>query len=332
MFKKLLIANRGEISRRIGTVARGMGISTVAVYSDADADLPFVREADEAVRLGPAPAKDSYLNIPAILEAAKKTGAQAVHPGYGFVSENAEFARACTEAGHRLRGPAARGDAADEGQEPGAQAGARPRACRSSRAPRTWCRTCAAPSRPPSASATRCSARRRAVAAASAWRRRRTGRAGEGRSASARTGRRRPSGARACTWSATSRRRATSRCRSSETPRPPHPLPGARVLHPAAPPEGGGGGAARRCSRTGRTRSWRRSCSPRRSTAAKAFGYANAGTVEFLYSDGDVLLHRDERPAPGGAPGDRADHGAGSHRLAAAHRRGREAHRDARRT
>lgn len=105
MFKKLLIANRGEISRRIGAVARGMGISTVAVYSDADADLPFVKEADEAVRLGPAPAKDSYLNIPALLEAAKKTGAQAVHPGYGFVSENAEFARACTEAGIVFVGP-----------------------------------------------------------------------------------------------------------------------------------------------------------------------------------------------------------------------------------
>lgn len=105
MFKKLLIANRGEISRRIGAVARGMGISTVAVYSDADADLPFVKEADEAVRLGPAPAKDSYLNIPAILEAAKKTGAQAVHPGYGFVSENAEFARTCTEAGITFVGP-----------------------------------------------------------------------------------------------------------------------------------------------------------------------------------------------------------------------------------
>ncbi|SEL49145.1 acetyl-CoA carboxylase, biotin carboxylase subunit [Stigmatella aurantiaca] len=105
MFKKLLIANRGEISRRIGAVARGMGVSTVAVYSDADADLPFVREADEAVRIGPAPAKDSYLNIAAILEAAKKTGAEAIHPGYGFVSENAEFATACQAAGITFVGP-----------------------------------------------------------------------------------------------------------------------------------------------------------------------------------------------------------------------------------
>ncbi|AKJ06360.1 acetyl-CoA carboxylase biotin carboxylase subunit [Archangium gephyra] len=105
MFKKLLIANRGEISRRINAVAKGMGIATVAVYSDADAELPFVREADEAVRLGPAPAKDSYLNISAILEAAKSTGADAVHPGYGFVSENAEFATACKAAGITFVGP-----------------------------------------------------------------------------------------------------------------------------------------------------------------------------------------------------------------------------------
>ncbi|PTL77811.1 acetyl/propionyl/methylcrotonyl-CoA carboxylase subunit alpha [Vitiosangium sp. GDMCC 1.1324] len=105
MFKKLLIANRGEISRRINTVAKGMGLSTVAVYSDADAELPFVREADQSVRIGPAAAKDSYLNISAILEAAKSTGADAVHPGYGFVSENAEFATACKAAGITFVGP-----------------------------------------------------------------------------------------------------------------------------------------------------------------------------------------------------------------------------------
>src|SRR3954469_3185189 len=105
MFRKILIANRGEIARRINTVAQSMGLATVAVYSDADEKLPFVREANEAVRLGPAPAKDSYLNIPAIVEAAKKTGAEAIHPGYGFVSENAEFARACKDAGIVFVGP-----------------------------------------------------------------------------------------------------------------------------------------------------------------------------------------------------------------------------------
>ncbi|ATB27811.1 acetyl-CoA carboxylase biotin carboxylase subunit [Melittangium boletus] len=107
MFKKLLIANRGEIARRIQTVAKGMGLATVAVYSDADAGLPFVREADEAVRLGPAPPRDSYLNIPALLEAARATGADAVHPGYGFVSESAGFARACQDAGLVFVGPPA---------------------------------------------------------------------------------------------------------------------------------------------------------------------------------------------------------------------------------
>ncbi|MBE2250596.1 MAG: biotin carboxylase [Myxococcus sp.] len=100
MFKKILVANRGEIARRIITVARGMGMQTVAVYSDADAQLPFVKEADEAVRIGPAPAKDSYLNVAALLEAAKQTKAEAIHPGYGFISENAEFAK--TVAGHGI--------------------------------------------------------------------------------------------------------------------------------------------------------------------------------------------------------------------------------------
>ena len=105
MFRKILIANRGEIARRINTVAQAMGIQTVAAYSDADAKLPFVKEATEAVRLGPAPAKDSYLNVEAILEAVKKTGAEAVHPGYGFLSENAQFARALSDAGVVFVGP-----------------------------------------------------------------------------------------------------------------------------------------------------------------------------------------------------------------------------------
>ena len=105
MFRKLLIANRGEIARRINTVAQAMGIRTVAVYSDADEKLPFVREANEAVRLGPAPAKDSYLNVEAILAAVKQTGAEAVHPGYGFLSENAQFARTISDAGVVFVGP-----------------------------------------------------------------------------------------------------------------------------------------------------------------------------------------------------------------------------------
>ncbi|MFN7023519.1 MAG: acetyl/propionyl/methylcrotonyl-CoA carboxylase subunit alpha [Pseudorhizobium sp.] len=99
MMDSLLIANRGEIARRIMRTARRLGIRTIAAYSDADAAMPFVREADDAVRIGSAPARDSYLRADRLLQAAQQTGAQAVHPGYGFLSENAEFAEAVIEAG-----------------------------------------------------------------------------------------------------------------------------------------------------------------------------------------------------------------------------------------
>src|SRR5712692_2904457 len=92
LFKKILIANRGEIALRIIRACRELGISTVAVHSTADANALHVRFADEAVCIGPPPSKDSYLNIPAILSAAEITRADAIHPGYGFLSENSEFA------------------------------------------------------------------------------------------------------------------------------------------------------------------------------------------------------------------------------------------------
>ncbi len=105
--RKLLVANRGEIALRVMRTARAMGIATVAVYSDADADAPFVRFADEAVRIGPPPARESYLVIPALLDAARQTGADAIHPGYGFLSENAAFSEAVAEAGIVFVGPPA---------------------------------------------------------------------------------------------------------------------------------------------------------------------------------------------------------------------------------
>ncbi|MFN6092477.1 MAG: biotin carboxylase N-terminal domain-containing protein, partial [Bacteroidota bacterium] len=104
-FTKILIANRGEIALRIMRSAREMGIKTVAVYSEADRDALHVRYADEAVCIGPAASSQSYLVIDKIIDAAKKTGAQAIHPGYGFLSENASFARALREANITLIGP-----------------------------------------------------------------------------------------------------------------------------------------------------------------------------------------------------------------------------------
>jgi len=105
MIKRLLIANRGEIALRIIRACRELGIESVAVYSEADERSPHVAAADRAVAIGPAPAADSYLSVPRLLDAAKTTGADAVHPGYGFLAENAPFAVACERAGLTFVGP-----------------------------------------------------------------------------------------------------------------------------------------------------------------------------------------------------------------------------------
>src|SRR2546428_8822198 len=107
MFKKILVANRGEIAVRVIHACRELGITSVAVYSDVDRAALHVRKADEAYHIGPAPAAESYLNFEKILEVGKRCGADAIHPGYGFLSENSQFAQACADAGVKFIGPTA---------------------------------------------------------------------------------------------------------------------------------------------------------------------------------------------------------------------------------
>ena len=107
MFEKILIANRGEIALRIQRACREMGIKTVVVHSEADREAKYVKLADESVCIGPAPSALSYLNMPAIISAAEVTDAQAIHPGYGFLSENADFAERVEKSGFIFIGPTA---------------------------------------------------------------------------------------------------------------------------------------------------------------------------------------------------------------------------------
>ena len=128
---KVLIANRGEIAVRVIRACREMGYPTVAVYSEPDRAALHVLYADQAMPIGPAPSRESYLRIDRILDAAKKTGAEAIHPGYGFLAENAGFARACRDAGICSSSGRRRSRSRRWARRPRAGSGCRPRACRS---------------------------------------------------------------------------------------------------------------------------------------------------------------------------------------------------------
>ena len=170
MFEKVLIANRGEIAVRIVRALEELGIASVAVYSELDRDAPHVARAGEAYNLGDGPAAENYLNIEKILDAAARSGAEAIHPGYGFLAENAPFAQACEDAGHRLHRPAGERDRGDGLEDPGARADAGRR--RADRARARPSRSRPSPTRcasPRTRSASRSPSRRPAAAAARAF-------------------------------------------------------------------------------------------------------------------------------------------------------------------
>ena len=323
MFSKILIANRGEIACRVIRTARRMGVRTVAVYSEADAVPAMSRMADEAHLIGPAPARDSYLKADAIIEAARKSGARRIHPGYGFLSENAEFAEACAEAGLVFIGPPpdairamggkSRREGADgEGRRPGGARLSRRRAGHGDLHGRRE------EDRLSGADQGRRGRRRQGHA-----HRRSEAELAEALAARRARGevvlRRRPPADREIPAAAAPHRDPGLR-RPARQRGPPVR---ARLLGAAPPPEGDRGGAGARHGREAPPGDGRGG-----GEAARAVGYDGAGTVEFIAdSDGVVLLHGDEHAPPGRASGDRDDHRAGPGRMAAARRRGRAAAR-----
>ena len=278
MFDSVLVANRGEIAVRVIRTLKALGIRSIAVYSDADADAPHVRLADEAIRIGPAPAAESYLSIERVLEAAQGAGAEAIHPGYGFLSENPAFARACARARLVFIGPPP--EAMERlGDKVSAKLLARRRACRCWRAPapgphRRGDRRLRRARRPASADGQGGRGRRRARHAHRALTRRAARRAGGGSPRGRRRLRRRHAA-----------RRALRRARA------PYRGPDAGATRTATwctseSASARSSAATRRWSR----RAPRRPCPPelreRLGAAAAAFaqraGYVGAGTAEFL--------------------------------------------------
>ena len=279
MFRKVLIANRGEIALRVIRACRELGVQTVAVYSEADRESLHVRFADDDVCIGPPPGRQSYLRIPNIIAAAEITGADAIHPGYGFLAENAEFAETCGAANITFIGPTARPDPPDGRQGHGAapgEGGGRADGARLRRAPsRTPTRRCAFAEEigfPVIIKATaggggkgmRIAQEQRAVRpAASRW---------------PRTRRWRPSATGRSTSRSTWTSRGTSRSRCWATARAGRAPGRARLLGAAPPPEADRGEPQPGADRPTCATRWAR----RRCALAANIGYVGAGTIEFL--------------------------------------------------
>ena len=303
MFEKVLVANRGEIAIRVMRTLKEMGIASVGVYSEADREAPHVGEADEAYLLGPPGPAESYLNIEKILETAEKAGAQAIHPGYGFLAENADFAEACEKAGVVFIGPPASAIEAMGSKTRARELMRRP-GCRSSRGRRAPPRMSPRRRSRPRRSATRSPARRPAVAAARAF-------ASRAPRTSSRT---RSRGPRARARSSSRTRRVYLE-RYLEDPRHVEVQVLAdshgNVVHLGE----------RDCSIQRRHQKlieeapaphvdeeMRERIGKIATDAAAAVGYRSAGTVEGLAGRRRVLLPRDEHPRPGRALRDRDGH------------------------
>ena len=283
MFDKILIANRGEIACRVIRTAQRLGIRTVAVYSDADAGARHVAMADEAFRIGPPPARESYLQAGGHRRGRPPRAARsAIHPGYGFLSENAEFAEACAAGRHRLHRPARRRRSAPWGRR------ARPSASWRRPASR-WSPATTARTRRPERLARRGGAHRlpgadqgdAPAAAARACGRWPTPAPSPTRWPARAARRWRPSATTACSSSGTWAGRATSRCRSSPT-RTGTPCTSSSATARSS-------GVTRRCSRRrrrpGSHRRRREAMGRAAVAAARAIGYVGAGTVEFLLDE-----------------------------------------------
>ena len=321
MLDSVLIANRGEIACRVIRTARRLGLRTIAVYSTADRGALHTRLADEAVEIGPAEARDSYLDAARILKAAEQTGAASIHPGYGFLSENAGFARACRKARIVFVGPPAeaiqRMGSKSEARQLMAAAGVpvlpgydgkdQSEALLEAEARRLGFPLLVKPTAGGGGKGMRIvrSAPELGEALAGARREARQG------------VRRLERAARALRREGPPRRDPGLR----RHPRQRDPPLRARLLAAAPPPEGHRGGARARASTRRRARRWAQAAV----AAARAVGYVGAGTVEFLFDGARVLLPRDEHAPAGRAPGHRDDHRNRPGRVAAARRERRVA-------